>query len=349
MTITLDNRPETPLHPLDLTAETSQAKFCTGLIQSADLQLSSPNSKADIVLGVPFMRNVYTVMAYSVPNRNGSFTAVNSSGQTTITPRLGLMSLTNPTKALEEFHNVRVLNEAIDGGSSVSGSSPSMVNVGGKEISVGVVVLIALLAFLGLCGMLFAIRWFLLRRAQRKRQSGDDDSGMNKVAYMLTRTSPSKREKAAGVDGHEGFSEDDLRKMRFEAYMRRERKNSLLSTIASDRTRVGDDGGGKYGRVHDDLEGQEFGLSNPTRKIPTDEVEGPVWDPATGLDWGDNTLTQHPPRAYEIPPEPPEPVHAHLLGERQELTASHLRNSSLVMQPLLTSQKQPQNDFDVDD
>jgi hypothetical protein len=355
MTITLDNRSETPLHPLDLTAEPPQryqVQFCTGLIQSADAQLSSPNSKADIVLGVPFMRNVYTVMAYSVPNRNGSFTAVNSSDQTTITPRLGLMSLTDPTKALEEFHNVRVLNEAIDGGSTSSTSSPSMVNVGGKKISVGFVVLIALLAFLGLCGMFFAIRWFLLRRAQKKaaaRQSGDDDSGMNKVVYMLTRTSPSKRKKAVGIDGHEGLSEDDLRKMRFEAYMRRERKNSLLSTIASDQTRVGDYGGGKYGGVNDDPEGQEFGLLNPTQKMPMDEVAGPVWDPATGLDWGDSTLTQHPPRAYEIPPEPPEPVPAHLLGERPELTAYHLRNSSLVMQPLLTSARQSESDFDVDD
>ena len=54
----------TPLHPLDLTAEPPQdnsAQFRTGLIQTAHTQLSNPNSTADIVLGVPFMRNVYTV------------------------------------------------------------------------------------------------------------------------------------------------------------------------------------------------------------------------------------------------------------------------------------------------
>ena len=335
MTITLDDRSETPLHPLDLTAEPSQdnsAQFCTGLIQTADSRLSSPGSKADIVLGVPFMRNVYTVMAYSVPNSNGSFTAVNNSDQKdgglsrTITPRLGLMSLTDPTKALQEFHNVRVLNRPMDSGSNTS--IPS--DVGGKKISVGIIVLIGLLSFLGLCGALFASRWFLLRRAQRKAAAGrltDDD----KVAYMLTRTSTSRRERAAGIDCREGLSEDELRKMRFESYMRK--KISSLSTKASDRTMVANYESTKYGRVYDDLEGKEFGQISPTRKATVgDDL---VWDAETGLDWGDNTLTQHPSRAYEIPPEPPEP--------------DHRRNSSLAMQPLLASQSQPENDLDVEE
>jgi hypothetical protein len=335
MTITLDDRSETPLHPLDLTAEPPQensAQFCTGLIQTADAQLSTPGSKADIVLGVPFMRNVYTVMAYSVPNSNGSFTAVDSSDQTqTITPTLGLMSLTDPTKALQEFYNVRVLNEPMDGGSNTSSSSSSS-DVGGKKISVGIIVLISLLSF----------RWFLLRRAQRKavaHQSTDDD----KVAYMLTRTSPSRRERAAGIHNREGLSEDELRKIRFDSYMRKENKFSSLSTMASDRTRVANYEGTKYGRVYDDSEGKEFGQISPTRKATVDE--DPVWDATTGLDWGNNTVTQHSPRAHEIPPEPPEPGHGHLPSERQKLTPFHRRNSSLVraMQPLLTSQSQPEN------
>jgi hypothetical protein len=356
MTITLDNRSETPLHPLDLTAEPSQdnsAQFCTGLIQT-DAQLSSPGFKADIVLGVPFMRNVYTVMAYSVPNNNGSFIAFNNSDQTdgslsqTITPRLGLMSLTDPTKALQEFYNVRVLNQPMDGGSNTSSDSAPSSDVGGNKISVGIVVLIGLLSFLGLCGVLFASRWFLLRRAQRKavaRQSTDDD----KVAYMLTRTSPSRRERAAGIQNYEGLSEDELRKMRFEAYMRKEKKISSLSTMASDRTRVpvANYESTKYGRVHDDLGGKEFGEISPTRKATVDEDL--VWDAATGLDWGGNTLTQHPPRAYEIPPEPPEPGLAHLRSERQKLIAFHRRNSSFAMQPLLASQSQPENDLAVED
>jgi hypothetical protein len=347
MTITLDNRSEIPLHPLDLTAEPStdnSVQFCTGLIQTADAQLSNSGSKADIVLGVPFMRNIYTVMAYSVPDSNGSFTAFNNSDQTTdgglsntIRPTLGLLSLTDPTKALQEFYNVRVLHQPMDGGSTTPSS-----DVGGKKLSVGIIVLISLLSFLGLCGVLFASRWFLYRRAQRKAETGQSTD--DKVAYMLTRTSPSRRERAAGIDSREGLSEDELRKMRFEAYMRKETKISSLSTMASDRTRVANYESSKYGRVYDDLEGKEFGQISPTKKAKVDEDL--VWDAATGLDWGGNTLTQHPPRAYEIPPEPPG---RHLQSERQKLTAFHRRNSSLAMQPLLASQSQPENDLDVED
>jgi len=218
--------------------------------------------------------------------------------------------------------------------------------MGEKKIPVGIVVLIGLLSFLGLCGVLFVSRWFLLRRAERKTlavasQSTDDD----KVAYMLTRTSPSRRERAAGFDSRDVFSEDELRKMRFEAYMRKEKmKVSSLSTMSSGRTRVTNYESTKYGRVYDDPEGMEFGQLSPTRNATVDEDL--VWDAAAGLDWGDNTLTQHPPRAYEIPPEP-EPGHVHLPSESLNLTAFQQRNSSLAMQPLLASQ--PENDLDVED
>ena len=346
MTITLDDRPEMPIHPLDLTAEPpqgNQAQLCTGLIQTADAQLTASAFEVDMVLGVPFMRNVYTVMAYSAPNSNGSFTPVYNSDQTdanllrTITPMLGLLSLTNPTTALQEFNNVRVLNKPMDSTSNTNGSnSTSTVNVAGEKLSVGIVVLIALLSFLGLCGLLFSIRWFLLRRKHRTastRQSEGDDNGMDKVAYMLTRTSPSKREKAAGCDGHEGMSEDELRQIRFNAHMRKERKMLALSTMGSDRTRVGYHDGGIYGRMFGDPKGQEFGMLNAARGgVPANED---VWDPATALDWGDNTptLAQHPP--YEILPEP---------GYTQELADHHRRNSSLALLPLLPSQSQREDD-----
>lgn len=350
MTITLDDRSETPLHPLDLTTEPSQdssSQSCTGLIQTADAQLSSPNSKADIVLGVPFMRNVYTVMAYSVPNSNGSFTAVNNSDQNdgalppATTPTLGLMSLTDPTKAMQEFYNVRVLNQPMDGVNTSSQSAPS--DVGGKKISVGIIVLISLLSFLGLCGVLFAVRWFLLRRARMKAAVAPQWTDIDKITYMLTRTSPSKRKRAAGIDSHEGLSEDELRRLRFESYMRKERKISSLSSMSSDRTRVSSYKGAKYGRVYDDFEGNEFGQISPTRRAAVDEG---VWDAATGLNWGDMTLTHgNSPRAYETPPEPPEPGHARLPSQRQKST--HRKGSSLAMQPLLASL--PENDADVED
>ena len=220
MTITLDDRPEIPLHPLDLTAEPpqdNQAEFCIGLIQTADSQLSDPsNSLGDIILGVPFLRNVYTVMAYTAPNPNGSFASVNGSNQT-ITPRLGLLSLTDPTIALEEFYTVRELNQPISGGNSSDGSAGgssgnSTVNLGGKKLSVGIVVLIGILSFFALCCLLFVARWFMFRRTYRKAvlsEAHGDDFGLEKSStttevFMLTKTISSKDER-----GSMGFFKSD--------------------------------------------------------------------------------------------------------------------------------------------
>jgi len=233
MTITLDNRPEIPLHPLDLTAEppqTNQAQFCTGLIQTADAQLSNPdNSLGDIILGVPFLRNVYTVMAYTAPDANGSFPAVDGSNLT-ITPRLGLLSLTNPTIALEEFNTVRVLNQPISGGNSSGGSageSPSnpTVSLGGKKLSVGIVVLIGIMSFFALCCVLFFARWFMFRHKYRKTvsaglfQTYEDVFGAKKNSttdvFMLTKTMSSKEEKSSlGLKSEEstvGVKEEKIR------------------------------------------------------------------------------------------------------------------------------------------
>ena len=229
MTITLDNRPEIPLHPLDLTAEppqTNQAQYCIGLIQSADSQLSV-NSLGDIVLGVPFLRNVYTVMAYTAPNGNGSFAPVNGSNQT-ITPKLGLLSLTNPTIALEEFNTVRVLDQPISGGNNSSGGpagespSSSTVNLGGKKLSVGIVVLIGILSFFALCCVLFVARWSMFRRRYRKtamfQKPGDVFGGQKSSTtevFMLTKTMSSKDEKSSFGDKSEdtalavGVKEED--------------------------------------------------------------------------------------------------------------------------------------------
>ncbi|KAF8240439.1 acid protease [Tricholoma matsutake] len=195
LTITLDNYPELPLHPLDLTAEPpkeNNAAYCIGLIQSADSVLSQPNSATgDMILGVPFMRNVYTVMAYNVPNTNGTFpppSAVNLTPQETaaaaaaapIKPRLGLMSLTNPATALDEFHRVRVLNQPITSNNTTGagkGSSGSGVGVGvgGKKISVGVIALIVVVGFFGLCFLGFVVRWWFFRRRYRSAGVGEGE------------------------------------------------------------------------------------------------------------------------------------------------------------------------------
>jgi hypothetical protein len=211
MTITLDNRPEIPLHPLDLTAEppqTNQAQYCIGLIQTADSQFSNPaNSLGDIILGVPFLRNVYTVMAYTAPGANGSFAPVNGSNQT-ITPKLGLLSLTNPTIALEEFNTVRVLDQPISGGNSSggpAGESPtsSTVSLGGKKLSVGIVVLIGIMSFFALCCVVFVARWYMFRRRYRKAAMCGEVFGEKKSptteVFVLTKTMSSKDEKSSFV------------------------------------------------------------------------------------------------------------------------------------------------------
>ncbi|KAF8815611.1 acid protease [Phlegmacium glaucopus] len=198
MTISLDDRPEIPLHPLDLTAEPpqdNQSQFCTGLIQIADAQLLNSHLVEDMVLGVPFMRNVYTVMAYTTPNPDGSFPP--SDNQTdggalqTIKPQLGLMSLTNPTQALQEFNTARMSNQPISTNGNGNGDS-SMVNVGGKRLSVGIMVLIGILSFFALSCLLFVVRWFIYRRKYREKAGGgggkEDRAGdalkMDRVAFM---------------------------------------------------------------------------------------------------------------------------------------------------------------------
>ncbi|KAG6896488.1 hypothetical protein C0992_007980, partial [Termitomyces sp. T32_za158] len=64
LTITLDDRAPIPLHPLDLTTSdnNNDGDFCTGVIQAND-RLEESDAPADMILGVPFLRNTYTVMA----------------------------------------------------------------------------------------------------------------------------------------------------------------------------------------------------------------------------------------------------------------------------------------------
>lgn len=228
MTITLDDRPELPLHPLDLTAEPptdNNAEFCIGLIQAADDQLADPRSGiGDMILGVPFMRNTYTVMAYTLPNHDGSFSPVNTSvDMQPIQPRLGLMSLTDPTNALDEFNTVRVLNQPLtaDGG----GTSTSHIHAGGKKLSVGIIVLIALLGFFALCCVLFLARWLVYRRMYKKQRERDRQEGLSDdkraLAYQLARRRSSE---LVGMP-----DEDTLRAMRYEAYMKKERAMSYSS------------------------------------------------------------------------------------------------------------------------
>ncbi|KAJ7461675.1 aspartic peptidase domain-containing protein [Mycena galericulata] len=222
MTVSLDDRAEIALHPLDLStpppSTSSDPNSCIGLIQtSADATLSKPSVIGDMIFGVPFLRNVYTVLAYDIPDENGTF-PVPSTNDTTIRPRLGLMGLTNPTIALEEFHRVRVLNQPLGDAGNVT-SSPS----GPRKQSVGIDVLIGLGSFVALCVLLFGLRWLLVRRSL---QRGADDNLSARDAksslggYQLARRN-------GGGDPDDGLpSENELRTRR------------SLHTISTDRTQI---------------------------------------------------------------------------------------------------------------
>ncbi|KAF9461596.1 aspartic peptidase domain-containing protein [Collybia nuda] len=302
LTITLDDRPETPIHPLDLTAEPQgdgRATFCTGLIQAADNVLAVPNSLiGDMILGVPFMRNTYTVMAYAIPDENGTFPVAppvddgngngNNNGESSrpIRPMLGLLPLTDPAQALDEFNRVRVLNQPIQSGAppAVGGGMNGHDTVGPKKLSVGLIVLVSLVGFFALCFLLFGIRWFLFRRRFKRdamRNGGDESAGLGVLAlgpatdrkemggYMLARRG--SRDTGRGRDDEP--SEDTLRRLRYESYVKQQ-------------TLVGDMGAAKMGS-------DELGYRNGK---PEGDYHDP-WDPKTGLglgkdggEWGDDTL-----------------------------------------------------------
>ncbi|KNZ73877.1 Saccharopepsin [Termitomyces sp. J132] len=220
LTITLDDRPPIPLHPLDLTSE-SGSTFCTGVIQAADSVFTAPTVPADIILGVPFLRNTYTVMAYEPPDDVGLFSASGDS----IKPRLGLLGITDPARAMDEFHTVRVLRQPV----STFNSSSSSSNTGAtpQHLSIGLIVLISLLGFFALCLGLFAVRWCVTRRRFQRRpeaMSPPDIPTETEGGYAYARASScdsTKRRSKNTIDpGKELYDDEEtMRSGRWEAYM----------------------------------------------------------------------------------------------------------------------------------
>lgn len=256
MSVTLDNRPETPLHPLDLTTEANSG-VCVGIIQPFPAD-STVNEIADMVLGVPFMRSTYTVMAYDQPDAQGKFPNMTASAAI-IRPRLGILSLTDPQVALQEFNTVRVLNQPLTpgsnqangggggGGSGTGTSSGGVSEHDGKKLSVGVEVLIGILGFFGLCFILFGIRWAYARRAYYKRHPhthpshrtfglglGFGGGSSSNGTISSTQERKERQEEAMRQDvayrlarrsstsDPYGPSEDTLRALRFEEYKRKQ-------------------------------------------------------------------------------------------------------------------------------
>ncbi|KNZ79970.1 Saccharopepsin [Termitomyces sp. J132] len=222
LTITLDDRPPIPLHPLDLTSE-SGSTFCTGVIQAADSVFTAPTVPADIILGVPFLRNTYTVMAYEPPDDAGTFGASGDS----IKPRLGLLGITDPARAMDEFHTVRVLRQPVS--TSNSSSLPLSSNTGAtpQHLSIGLIVLISLLGFFALCLGLFGVRWCVTRRRFQRRpeaMSPPDIPTETEGGYAYARASScdsTKRRSKNTIDpGKELYDDEEtMRSGRWEAYM----------------------------------------------------------------------------------------------------------------------------------
>ncbi|KAH9965010.1 aspartic peptidase domain-containing protein, partial [Russula dissimulans] len=169
MTILIDGQAEMPLHPLDLSTQSlsdPSSSTCVGLIQTGGGALDTTPSVSDMILGAAFMRNVYTVMAYDAPDAHGTFP--NGSASTAIQPHVGLLSLTNATRAMEEFHDVRVLNQPLSSDDPSSPTpEPGAPSSSGK-LSVGIVVLCVLVGIIAACVILFGLWWVLVRRRLRR-------------------------------------------------------------------------------------------------------------------------------------------------------------------------------------
>ncbi|KAH7884929.1 aspartic peptidase domain-containing protein [Phlebopus sp. FC_14] len=319
MTITLDGQPELPIHPLDLTNEPSgqsDSQYCIGLIQSDDSQLTPTSDIGDMILGVPFMRNVYTVMAYEQPDANGVF---DTSVHTGTHPTLGLLGLTNITQALDEFHTVRVLNQPLSGGQSQQSTSSSASE---PKLSVGVVVLVALVGFFALCVLLFGLRCFLARRQWRKRSAvapreGEADARTGSGSYQLTR-----RHSRASVDEADGNA---LRALTFSSSLRKEQISQY--TVDTSQTRVEDPASDIGLRKYKNGSAPDLGDSDP-------------WNPYSG-EWRDTivgTDAGDPPHSPLIHP-PPDLGNVH---SNHQHTASEL-----ISVPLLSHRHSDSENSDV--
>lgn len=213
MTITVNNL-LVPLHPLDLTLSSKNSDTCIGLIQTADSSLANIG---DMVLGVPFLRNVYTVMAYTPPLSNGSFQSIitpagSKAEPFDIDPRLGLLNLTNPTIAMQEFNSVRVLGQPLSPGGGTDGRGGSNSDTTSRHgLSIGLKIFIGLISVFALIVTIFLARFLWQRRNWKKNYQKTDNKSLNAAdgAAVAMGTLSTQVEDAT------------LREMRFEEYMKR--------------------------------------------------------------------------------------------------------------------------------
>lgn len=270
------------VHPLDLTTLQSKnagdSTTCVGLIQASDSSINTANA-GDMILGVAFLRNVYMVLGFDgAVGTNGEG---DNSGY-----HLGLMGLTEPGVAMSEFHTVRVDGMALDGASGSSGTSSSS---DGGGLKIGYAALIGVGGFFGLAFLMFGLwRWTTWRREKNEINEGTGTNSAIEMAMAMTlgrgEDKPKKQSWWASLrNGKHSpgayqladleISEDEKRRRKFEAYMRRTERERILSeyTVNSETTKVGDYDGWKG----------EFGESSDP------------WDPATQLNWGQGRRGSH--------------------------------------------------------
>lgn len=323
VSFTFDNNVTIPLHPLDLTGTPPRAQdssVCIGLIQSADSVLAVPNNAiGDMVLGVPFMRSIYMVMSYYVPDLQTG--VINPAAYTrAVDPRVGLLNLTDPHQAMDDFNTVRVLQRPLEENHNTTPPNRNAAPGGGKNIAVPVV--IGVVSFFALCFVLFFLRWWMMRRRFKKEQQTQRTGGeAGQAGGFLARLLANPQGSDAGRYGlakqgqdkdialgqlggatlrnparDSTLSEDELRKIKFDAYMRNSYRTDSSASIY-DATMV------DTFNKQDDAAAGEFGVRRRPMKdrVASDYlVQAPetdydeAWDPRTALNWGKGSQSGFP-------------------------------------------------------
>jgi hypothetical protein len=246
-----------PLHPIDMSQPPSNdpsSTACVGTIQ-ANPSIDQGKLPGDIILGVPFLRNVYIV--HDVGSEDG----------TSRNPRIGVASLTNATLAATEFQNVRVKNLNPDGSSNGKDGN-FLEQPTGDGMKTALKIGISILCFVVVCGVLFVVvSWSMSRRLRREKldhaRLGNATNSYRVLLLANGGTNEHVKTKDEGgffqwLFARKGYhaadngaamelTEDELRMRRFEEYQRRrmqEERDSIWSQSTRVRdTLVGDDHG----------------------------------------------------------------------------------------------------------
>lgn len=337
-----------PLHPIDMSqppVNDPSSTSCVGTIQ-ADPSIDQGKLPGDIILGVPFLRNVYVV--HDLGSGDGTSRA----------PRFGVASLTNATLAATEFQNVRVKNLNPDG--SFPGSDGnSLEQPTGDGMKTALKIGVSILCFVVVCGVLFAVlRWSMRRRLRQERRFAEksDHAGLGSAAnsyrvLLLANGGANKHVKTQDKRGlfqrlfaRKGYhpadngatmelTEDELRMRRFEEYKRRQAQEERDS-IWSQSTRVRDT------LVEDDRGfGHKVGWS-------VDEFGNPLLDEQRGRKMKDETSSNSSGRSRTLSPgtvaaERTLMGHGHSSRDREQLNMTGLNLKLDVSQATFTPVDQP--------